>query len=193
MHRIVATEGVVLRKRGVGEANTLVAILSLELGLVRASARSARLAKSKLRYGLETMTEGRFSLVKGRYEWKVVGVERLSREGLAQSAASRRAFGRVARLLLRLIHGEEPVPALYHCVRAGFAALAEASSESLVEHIECVLVLRILAHLGYVPHHAALQPFVDDDQYGPELVAAAAATRALLIRTINESLGATGL
>lgn len=192
MHKIVVIDAIVLGKRGVGEANTLVSLLSDDLGLIRASARSARLAKSKLRYGLEPLTSGRFSLVRGVFEWKLVGAQDLSRVHSADSPLRRRAVGRVARLLTRLIHGEESVPELYATVSQGLQYLAKSSDEE-AEHIECVLVLRILSHLGYLPQTAEIRPFLEQDFFSMELAAAAARSRTVLIRAINESLGATGL
>lgn len=193
MHSIVATEGLVLAKRTAGEANTLVAILTKDLGLVRASARSARVEQSKLRYGLEALTHGKFSLVRGRYEWKLVGAEHLSRDYLGTSPVHRRAAGRVARLLLRLIHGEDPTGELYVTVAEGLKCLARAQSDADAESIECVLVLRVLAHLGYLPHTPEIIPFIKTDFFSMELTAAVARSRNMLIRAINESLSATGL
>src|SRR3989344_164867 len=79
MHQLHVCGGVVLGKRGVGEANVLVFILTSELGLVRAMARSARAESSKLRYVLESFTHARFTLLRGKNEWKLVGVEQASR------------------------------------------------------------------------------------------------------------------
>lgn len=193
MHRIHVTEGIVLTKRAAGEANTLVALLTKDLGLLRASARSARLYKSKLRYGLEPLTRGRFSLVRGKYEWKLTGTEHLSRQYLSESAPRRLAAGRVARLLLRLVTGEEPVPELYLTVSEGLEYLSRAQSEADAESIEAVLVLRLLAHLGYLPRTPELSKFIEADFFSLELTAEAARSRAAIIRAINESLGATGL
>src|SRR5579859_3735252 len=112
MYDIFATDGIVLGKRGVGEANTLVSVLTREFGLVRPTARSTRVERSKLRYGLEPLTRARFSLVKGKREWKLVGVEHINRDFMtpALSHRARAALGRVSKLLLRLITGEEPTP-----------------------------------------------------------------------------------
>jgi len=188
MHHIHVTDGVVLGKRGVGEANTLVSVLTRELGLVRGVARSTRLTVSKLRYGLEPLTLARFSFVKGRHEWRLVSVEQGSNIFNLATPAQRAAAGRVSQLLLRLIHGQEPSVALYMDVMQGFAALLKHN----VASVETVLVLRILYHLGYLPHTDALAPFVEAD-YSVELSAEALKSRSLLIRTINESLQATGL
>jgi DNA repair protein RecO len=192
MHKIFVTEGVVLGKRGVGEAHTLVSILTHELGLVRVKATSARVEASKLRYGLETLTSGRYSMVRGKAEWKLTGVENISHE-LTQGESDRRTrSGKIAKLLLRLIHGEERVPALYKTVVEGLGAIARAATVADAEAVETVLVLRVLAHLGYLPHTQALSQFIEGE-YSVELSAEVLKSRSLLVRAINESLIATGL
>ena len=192
MHKIHVTDGVVLGKRGAGEANTLVSILTEDLGLVRAKATSARVEQSKLRYGLETLTHARYCLVRGKYEWKITGVEDVSHE-LALGDRDRRVrSGKIAKLLLRLVNGEEPVPDLYKTVVEGLKAIAGAVTAADAEAIEVVLVLRILAHLGYLPATPALSQFIEGE-YSVELSAQALKSRTLLVRAINESLIATGL
>ncbi|MEK7612962.1 MAG: DNA repair protein RecO [Patescibacteria group bacterium] len=194
MHKLFVSDGIVLSKRVLGEANTHVALLTKELGLIKASARSARVEKSKLRYGLEPLTRGTFSLIRGKYEWKVTGVSEISNQYTVPTAASRRiALGRVTRLILRLVQGEEPVPALYGAVVEGFQFLIDARDQQDADAIEIVLVLRILAQLGYLPKTSELEPFTSGDLFSIELAAAAARSRATLIRAINTSLESTGL
>ncbi len=194
MHRIYVTEGLVLGKKGVGEANTSVFIFTKELGLVRATARSARFEKSKLRYGLEPLTHGRFSFVRGKQEWKITGVENISRGLIPHTAYGRSAVGRVSRLLLRLIHGEEQGEELYDAVVQGFTFFAQSASALEIESAEWILVLRILSRLGYVSNKPALMPFIEGGSgMTGELAAQALQSRVLLIRTINESLAVTGL
>jgi len=193
MHRVFVTEGLVLSKRSSGEANTIATILTLELGLLRAKAAATRKEESKLRYGLEPLSLGRFSFVQGKYEWKLTGVENTSHELFPKERTARVAAGRIAKLLLRLIHGPEEGRALFSTVTLGLSLLAQASSEIEAQSIECILVLRILSHLGYLPHTPALLPFVEGDLASAELAMTAASSRAFLIRTINESLIQTGL
>ena len=181
-----------LGKRGVGEAHTLVWLLTHDLGLVRAKATSARVEHSKLRYGLETLSVGRYCMVRGKAEWKLTGVENIS-HALARTDHERRTrSGKIAKLLLRLIHGEERVPALYKTVVEGLQAIARAATVADAEAVETVLVLRVLAHLGYLPHTQALAQFIEGE-YSVELSAEALKSRSLLVRAINESLIATGL
>ena len=56
-----------------------------------------------------------------------------------------------------------------------------------------LLVLRVLANLGYLPEDAALAPFLLDSRFSKELSEEAHAVRPYLVRTINESLSHTGL
>jgi DNA repair protein RecO len=190
MHKIHITEGIVLEKRAVGEASVRVTLLTQELGLLRAAARSTRVPQSKLRYGLETLTMARFCLVRGKHEWRLTGVENPIR-ALGESSRSRATAGRIAQLLLRLVTGEEPFPNLYKDVSEGLALLASPGI-SAPESIEVVLVLRVLSHLGYLPATPALAPFVESE-FSLDLSAKALESKALLVRTINESLRATGL
>ena len=70
--------------------------------------------------------------------------------------------------------------------------MARAETAADAEAVETVLVLRVLAHLGYLPHTQALSQFIEGG-YSVELSAEALKSRALLVRAINESLTATGL
>lgn len=191
MHEKYITEGIVLGKRAAGEAHTLAFVMTEELGLVRGKAISARREASKLRYGLEPLSMGRYSFVKGKQEWRLTGVDDVSRELMAATPSQRRRLGQVSRLLMRLVLGSQHSPELYRLVREGFRTLAHAEKDA--DSIECVLVLRILAQLGYLPELPALKPFVASDAFTPELAAEAAASRNVLIKLINDSLQATGL
>ena len=191
MHEKNITEGIVLGKRAVGEANTLVYILTRALGLVRAKATSSRREASKLRYGLEALSRGRYTFVRGKAEWRLTGVDEVSRDFLGTTPAQSKRLGQVSRLLMRLVLGAEHTPELYKTVCGGFESLAH--TEEKADSVECVLVLRILAHLGYLPELPALAPFVEDDKFSPELALQASASRKLLIKLINNSLQATGL
>lgn len=190
MHKIQVTHGLVLRKRGVGESNTQVALLTEELGLLYASARSARKEVSKLRYGLETLTTARYSLLRGRNEWKLVGVESVERLGAEPSRARQQAS--VARLLLRLVRGEEQSLELYTLALEGLRALGNTSSDEDAEALECILVLQLLAALGYVPQTLD-SAWCITNGYTQESIARAREERRTLVRIINESLRVSGL
>ena len=192
MYKVSTSEGLVLGKRGVGEENAFVAILTKDLGLIKASARAARRENSKLRYGLEPLMVGEFSFIRGRNDWRLTSGRELSHELVSRDIKRRQAAGRIIKLLSRLIHGEEVNADLYIAVVEGLRALAQNESSS-EETIEMILVLRVLSHLGYVPELPELRPFVEQDILSPTLTEEVLRSRSFLIRTINESLYATGL
>lgn len=193
MHQKFLTQGIVLGKRSAGESNTAVLLFTESLGLVRAVARSARREDSRLRYGLEPLMSGRYTLLRGRYEWRLVGAGELRTECLPQSPARSVRAGRIAKLLQRLMPGEEASPELYRSVSEGLGALARVEAEEDADAIECVLVLRVLSRLGYLPRLPAIEPFVEADFFSLELAASAKRSRALLVKLINDSLSASGL
>jgi hypothetical protein len=146
-----------------------------------------------LRYGVEPLTAARFTLLRGKQGWRLVGVEDISRECLSERASYRLRAGQIARLLLRLLPGEEENRALCISVSEGLRALAQIEEEDDATAIECVLVLRILAQLGYLPHLPEIAPFVEDDYFSEEIAQKAKRSKALLIKLINDSLSASGL
>lgn len=195
MYQKIVVEGVVLQKRAVGEANIVALLMTAELGLVRVAARSARLEKSKLRYGLEVFTTGRFCLLRGAHEWRLTGIEHMSRAlvGSTVPPARRKALGRIARLLVRLIPGQEPSAELFTIAKEGFESLSRAVEQEVADAIECVLVLKLLSVLGYLPHTPELAPFLNKQFFDMELSAEVTRSRKVLIKAINESLQASGL
>lgn len=194
MYQKFLTDGIILRKLQTGEANIVAFIFTKEFGLVRAVARSARSEKSKLRYGLEPLTSARFCLLRGKSEWRLTGVDTMTRLPPGKEFAyARRVCGRVSTLLSRLIQGQEPSKELFATVQEAFDVLSRIETKEGAEAVECVLVLRILAHLGYLPRTPEMAPFLDQDLFSIELTDAAARSRSLLIKAINESLHASGL
>jgi DNA repair protein RecO len=192
MYKIHASDGILLQKRAVGESHIFASIFTEDLGLVRVIARSARLERSKLRYILEPFTAGHFSIVRGKHEWRLTGAQDV-RSILPQDVARRRAMGRIGKLLLRLVAGQEAHAELFVTVKEGFGALARVESAETAEAVECVLVLRILADLGYLPATPEIAPFLERDFFGMELSDKVVSSRKTLIKAINESLEATGL
>ena len=193
MYKKFLTEGLVLGKYPVGEANVSVLLFTKELGLLRATARSARAERSKLRYGLEPFTRGAFSLIRGKNDWRLAGVDRGDRALLLCTSSRRQSMGRIARLLLRLIQGEEVNGLLYKDVTEGFSFLTNAQSEVDAASIECIVVLRILSRLGYLSQTPEISHFLEGDFSSIGFAAQAAHARAQLVRLINDSLSATGL
>ena len=142
------TRGVVLARSPLGEANTLVTLLTPELGLVRARAQGLRRPGAKLAAALATFAESSLVLVRGKEGWRLAGAV-LEENWFARmrSARARETAARVSGLLLRLVGGEERDPNLFLTIRGFFGALA-ALPEDAYESAEVLAALRLLAALG---------------------------------------------
>lgn len=188
--RIDTTRGIVLKRSPFGEANTLVTLFTEDFGLVYALAQSSRREESKLRFGLMPLASGRYSLVFGN-RYRLIGVETEPRGEI--TSAYLRTAGRVAALLVRLLPGGDAHPSLFSSVNEGLSLMREGSKdEELMKNLECILVLRTLEALGYLPALPEFAPFTE----GPVTEALAArlsSVRTGAIRTINTSLSQTGL
>ena len=183
------TSGIVLSRSPLGEANVLVALLTPDLGLVRARAQGLRRSGAKLASPLKTLSESSVVLVRGRESWRVVGavleVDWFARLG---SATLRERAGRICSLLLRLVAGEANDPALFPTVRGFFNALATLREDSH-EAAEILAVLRILSALGFDTGGTPGAPSV----FTERLLADVIKERVPYIARINNGLNASGL
>ena len=147
MRHKYATDAIVLSRTPVGEAAILVTLLTSELGLIRARAEGLRRPGAKLAHALQTLNESEVTLVRGKEGWRLSGalLERAWFRDLTRPARSR--AGRVAGLLLRLVHGEVSDPALHAFLRDFIAALPGQGEEEQ-DASECIAALRLLFLLG---------------------------------------------
>ena len=190
-HRVYSTEGVVLKKEGVGEKSISALILTPDFGLLRLRAQSARAGEGKLRFALEPMTYGLFSFVSGRFGARLVGAEAHEHLLPANLHAARISLGNITRLLVRLLPGEEGHASLFQAMLVGFRFMRDASEEKMGE-AECMLVLRVLKELGYLPEDPQLERFALAP-LSEGLLYELESMKPHAIRTINKALSETGL
>ncbi len=198
MYVIHRTQGFVLASFVSGEADRRYVILTEAFGRIEARARSVRLERSKLRYGLSPYTLGIYALVRGRSGWHIVGShdEENFFSHTKQSRQKRKTIEHVAALLARLVVGEGKHEGLFASVLSGLRALVSCDTQQ-VEAVELVMVLRILYILGYISTEqqkgAALLPFVMNADFDEALLHAAQKDRQVIIRAINDALAASHL
>jgi DNA repair protein RecO (recombination protein O) len=183
------TRGIVLARSPLGEANTLVTLLTPELGLVRARAQSLRSPGAKLAPALTTLTESSAILVRGKEGWRLAGaVPEEQWFSRLETASSRERVARVSGLLLRLVAGEVQDSDLFLVMHGYLEALATLPEE-LHDATEVLAVLRMLAILGLdtgdIPgeHH----------EFTPELLRPIALDRTSYVTRINTGIAASGL
>ena len=199
-HSIYTTEGFILKSLNFGEANKYFFIFTKEFGLIRAAAQSVRHLKSKLRYGLEDLSLGQVSVVRGREIWRLTSAEKklglVEREKLL-------LWSQIFSLLLRLLHGEEKNEALFEILKEGMFflnTLGSVKSEKeqkeraeLLVSFECIMALRILSALGYIGRLGDFDQFIISPYFTPELIINMSVLKSKAILEINKSLKETHL
>ena len=188
MRHKYSTSAIVLARTSLGEANALVILLTSDLGLVHARAQSVRRSGAKLAPALQTLSECRVALVRGKETWRLSGALEATNHFKALPRAARERAARVAGLLLRLVRGEHAEPELFHTY-AEFMGVLPALSEVEQDAAECLVALRILRVLGC---DDGPPPAFPADFASPSL-AEVARTRSSVIARINRGIAASGL
>lgn len=163
-HYIYQTEGIILEKKNFGEADQFISLYTSDLGGFKAVANGARLLKSKLRYNLDNLSYAKFSFVRGKESWRIIDAREIPKFNIKKDNDKRVSLGRVAKLLSRLVQGEERNENLWNIVKEGMSFLDRNSFDknSLV-NFEIVMALRILANLGYIGDALDLNIFLGSE------------------------------
>ena len=196
-HHIHHTDAFVLGAVPSGESNKMVSFLTEELGYIQAIATNVRAEKSKLRYSLQPYCWTRIALVRGRDIWRVTGADCHENiyYALDDNEYMRGMLFRVSSLLRRLLHGEGRNDALYELLQQTTKSITEyPCTPEEGEAFECLLVMRILMTLGYmpVPKEDFLQG-IESHLHQKEFVHATIPHRKAMITKINTSLEASQL
>lgn len=196
MYVIHRTPGLILTSFVHGEADRRYVILTEMFGRVEAKAKSVRLEKSRLRYGLSQYALGMYALVRGKSGWHIVG----SRDeenyfARLRTMEERKALERISSLLARLVVAEGKHESLFQTAVAGINALTQYDA-SYTEAVEHLTVLRILFLLGYISTeqtHDVLKHFVQDTSYAEHILELVKENKKIIIYAINKALTASHL
>jgi len=144
--RVYNTECVVLARRNIGEADSILTVFSPELGRFDAVARGVRKARSHMRGHLEPLTRVRVLLAHGRSldvfsQAEAVAVYRQVHEDLDRYAAA--VYG--AELVRRIAPEHEPLPWLYRLLVGLLEVLDEGGRLSVLRGFES----RVLDGAGF--------------------------------------------
>lgn len=109
--RVYKTEGVILRRRNIGEADSIFTVLTEREGKFEAVARGVRKARSRMRGHLEPLTHSRLMLARGRSldvftQAATIAPYRKVREDLERSALAMYCAELVDRFTVE--HAEQP-------------------------------------------------------------------------------------
>ena len=184
------TRALVLSRYPAGEDSASVALLTADFGLIRARAQGVRKRGAKNASALQTLSSCEIGLVRGADAWRIASAV-LERPWSAElEYPARERAGRMLALMLRLVRGEAPDPALYQILTAFLSALAEQPS-ALHDAAEILTALRIMRTLGLdagdLPGGSELVPLT------PDLLDEATAQRSDIVKRVNRGLEASHL
>lgn len=156
--------------------------------MIPATAQGVRLLKSKLRYSLQDFSYSKVSLVRGKEVWRITSAG-LKEKLLSKMSPDSFAFARALVLVKRLTPGEEKNEALFDGLHAASEFLLTREVDEVDPLMfECILVLRILNHLGYLAPSALIKPFVESNELSKELIEKLALNKKEALEEINRAL-----
>ena len=191
MRHKYATPAIVLSRTPLSEASSLVTLLTLDVGLVRARAQGVRKPGAKMASALQTFVESDVMLLRGKEGWRLAGALHTTDWFAKLSRPARLRAGRIATLLLRLVHGESlESSATFYTIFLSFIASLPELSEEQADAAECLAALRILHALGV---DAGTIPGGLTGEYESQHLEAITTDRADIVLRINRGISASGL
>ncbi len=188
MYQKYHTDALVLGSREHGESDKVFALFTKDFGLVRARASAVRKESSRMRYALQHHACSHVALVRGKRGWRLGGTS-LTRPSSTEGVVT---FARIARLVLRLVAGEERNDYLFAALLDAHEALTKSPREILAT-IEIVCVARVLFALGYLSPEALETTLFTHTAYAEHHLAEAFTARDKLLASINRAISETHL
>lgn len=187
-HKYV-TPAIVLGRSPIGEASTLVVLLTRELGILRARAQGLRKPGAKLASALQTLSGADVTLVRGKEGWRLSGAILTDNHFDGLTPDMRARAGRIASLMTRLVSGDSEEEELYRFFEELLHALPGLPEEEQDE-AEIAAALSLLLVLGLDAGESVPRA---EGRYGPQALAYVRAHRKRLIERVNRGIEASGL
>jgi DNA repair protein RecO (recombination protein O) len=191
-HTKYTTDAWVIARAPTGESNIVVTLYTHDFGAIEAVARSVREQRSRLRQSLATGARSDVSLVRGRYQWRLVSArQRMYIEPVSIEARAHRS--RILRLVKRLTPAQEQNQRLFAVITRALTELGVERSIESWSGFELVCASAILAELGYLPAPALADSNYLDIVFAPEALIHAHQNRQQIAARINAALAASQL
>lgn len=187
-YHVYTTDGIIIKRTPFGEANILLHILTNDLGLIIASARSARLSVSKLRSALQEGSVASISCVKGKGGWKITNAVYKHSLFFDYPPHTHKTISNVFSVLLKMIVGEIPDAKTFSVVSNGFMYLKNIAKEECI-NFEILMLLRILNRLGYIAKDDHVNMFLDElEKWDDDILKNISDNKTNLVAIINKAL-----
>jgi DNA repair protein RecO len=186
-----STDALVLGSYNAGEANKTYILFTELFGLLYCQARSVRKEGAKLSSNLQPLSRSTVTLIRGKKGWKVVGSVETGNiyYALQHAPQTRDMVIRIAKLVRRLVRGEEKNHSLFQALMQGLSYCLERELDAAaVASVERLLALRILATLGYMTPQPQFTSLLAHYTVEEGDVALLADQKAIATREINAAL-----
>ncbi len=193
MHHIYHTEGLILGSKNYRETSKYYFLFTRDLGMIYASAQGVRKISSKLRFVLQDFSYVKIDLVRGKDFWRVTSASKTNKlENISKDEDTLFVFANIARLLKRLLAGEDPNEELFENLIKGLTFLEKAKDKKELENIEMFIVLRILDSLGYIGGNKEIENLTKSP-FEVDLIPEIGKHRTKILSEINKAIGETHL
>ena len=157
-YRMYSTEGIVLGKKNIGEANQILHIFTKDLGLVRAVATGVRLEKAKLKNHIQLFSWISMQCVRGKDTWRLTSAGTLADRypnSVDDRLKLKNIYIDITKLLRHFGVYDVPQKELYGCIKDIFTHYTEIGATE--KTLRLVVPLLMLYTLGYISHDFAKQ------------------------------------
>lgn len=193
-YKIYHLEGFILQSKAMGEADVALFVYTKEMGLVLVSAKSLRLARSRLRFVLQRFSEARIDIVRGKHGWRLTSAQTIhTHSHLHRHPYRRITLAAFSALLLRMVQGEEAHDELYVAYKQAITFLGTLSSRIDCANMEIYFAVNILSLLGYWKEEEGEEILFQTVGFTTEGLAAVAAKRSQLVKKVNSGLAESQL
>ena len=146
------TQGIVLRRRNIGEADRLYSILTVSKGKVTAKARGVRRVTSKQSGHLEPFYLTSFQLISTHGTGLIT--QSLVEEDFSSIHANLEKIGlasRLVELVDKLTEDHQPVPAAFELLLTALTIIDQTDPKDLPLLFHRIFELKLMSELGYQP------------------------------------------
>ncbi len=187
-YHVYTTTGIILRKTALGEAHSLLSVITPDFGIIHVHVTSERVMKSKLRHLVSLYSHINFSFIKTKNGFRLVTVSDTRNLFFACIPEHRTLFVQIVRFVERMMLTESPHERIFDMLSSGLSYLAVCPIEYRTP-MELLCVIRILRDLGYVAETAdnafLFQAYED---FGDALLRTLDQDRERMVSTINHAL-----
>ncbi len=186
-YHIYTTPGIVLKRTTFGESDTVLYVLTRDLGLIIASAKSTRLLASKLRSSLQEYSFITLSCIKGKNGWKITNAVEEKNLFSDLPIEYKKILAQISAVIVKNIAGEFPQKEIFEMIKESFIFLKDVKEGDLKD-FEILTVLRLMKELGYVSPDEDSRKYFDEKAVLEDKVSFVKNDRLKLVGVINKAL-----